>query len=215
MIDISTFQRMANTLALFFALVFFVLYVVPARAADPYSYGYQQSGAAAAPAKWQGLYAGLHAGAGLGKAGPANMSGFVGGAQAGYNAQFDKVVVGGEADLTVSSVDNKSFTGKFRQRYLASARGRLGYAMDNVLLYGTGGVAIGAHQYKDAVGSSDQTQVGLVLGAGAEFKVANAVSLRGEFLHYSFGSETYRTAYGPGNIQPSSNVLRAGVNVGF
>ncbi len=57
---------------------------------------------------------------------------WLGGVHAGYNWQKDgPLVLGIEGDVMFGDeVD-----------YLASIRGRIGYAMGDVLLYGTGGVA--------------------------------------------------------------------------
>ena len=93
---------------------------VPSRS-DPYSVAPSFDGATA---RWQGFYAGAHAGGGFGKAGPANTSGMVGGVQAGYNWQADKVVVGVEADVSASGIRNNSFADKTRQKWLGTVRAR-------------------------------------------------------------------------------------------
>jgi opacity protein-like surface antigen len=51
---------------------------------------YDQGGYPATATQWNGFYAGVHAGGGFGKAGRADTSGFVGGAQGGVNLQFDQ-----------------------------------------------------------------------------------------------------------------------------
>lgn len=164
---------------------------------------------------WRGLYGGLHVGGGVGDANSANTSGVLAGAQAGYNFQVDQIVFGGEADITASSVDHKSFLTKYRQKWTASLRGRAGVAVDRVLFYGTLGVGFSGNEYKDAVAKSDSTQAGLVVGAGAEVKMTQNVSLRGEYLHYNFSSATHPSVIGPVSISPTTNVLRGGVNLRF
>ncbi len=164
---------------------------------------------------WRGIYAGVHAGGGLGRANGANMSGLVGGVQAGVNGQVNQYVFGAEADGTLSSVDHSGFTQKFRQKWLASLRARGGVAIDRALVYGTVGLAAGAHEFKGAGPKTDQTQTGYVIGAGAEYRMTQSVSLRGEMLHYGFGRAHYPTALGPVPVSPSTNVLRGGVNMKF
>jgi outer membrane immunogenic protein len=164
---------------------------------------------------WRGVYGGIHAGGGVGDANSANTSGLLAGAQAGINFQSDQVVLGVEGDVTGSSVDHKSFATKYRQKWIASARARGGIAMDRVLVYGTAGVAYSGNEFKDASGKSDSSQAGLVVGAGAEVKVSQRVSLRGEYLHYNFGSATHSSVIGPVSISPTTNVLRGGLNLRF
>ena len=78
-------------------------------------------------------------------------SGILGGGHAGYNWQFGQVVLGIEGDAEGADVSSNG-TGHFgvtpytfhsSMDFDASVRGKLGYAFDRVLLYGTGGVAFG------------------------------------------------------------------------
>lgn len=175
----------------------------------------QGYGAPQAANDWRGFYAGAHLGGGVGDANSANTSGLIGGAQAGVNFQSDQFVFGGEADASMSSIDHKSFLTKYRQKWLASLRGRAGVALERTLIYGTLGVGFSGNEYKDAAGKSSSSQPGLVAGAGAEFKMAPNLSLRGEFLHYNFSNARHPSVVGPVEISPTANVLRGGVNVRF
>jgi outer membrane immunogenic protein len=176
----------------------------------------QDGWSAARPADdWRGIYAGIHAGGGIGRANGANTSGLVGGVQAGVNGQVDRYVFGAEADATLSGVDHSGFAQKFRQKWLASLRARGGVAIDRALVYGTAGLAAAAHEFKGAGPKTDHTQTGYVLGAGAEYRMTEKVSLRGEALHYGFGRAHYPTTLGSVPISPSTNVLRGGVNMRF
>ncbi|MDJ1159280.1 outer membrane beta-barrel protein [Chelatococcus sp. SYSU_G07232] len=185
-------------------------------ASDPYAYnGGTSSSGYGAGSDWRGAYVGAHAGGGIGRGGPLNTSGFVGGVQAGFNAQADRVVIGVEGDVSLSSVDNKGYSEKYRQRWLGSLRGRAGYTFDRLLVYGTAGIAGSGQQYKDSVTKSDKTHVGWVIGAGAELQLSRSISMRGEFLRYELGSERYYTTARSGSIDTSTNVLRGGVNLRF
>lgn len=96
--------------------------------------------------------------------------GFVGGGQLGYNHQFTPgsgVVLGIEADAQyadlsrrrswkypwdvstgdVHSVGRHTLSVRTALDYLGTVRGRLGYAFDRVLIYGTGGFAYGQTDY--------------------------------------------------------------------
>lgn len=141
-------------------------------------------------------------------------NGFVGGGQVGYNHQFspgNSFVVGVEADAQYADLQKRkklishssgsgtlgsfSETDAYQVRnsigFLGTVRGRLGYAFDRVLVYGTGGLAYGQvkfdQSYAESVtftpnqgaapstylnqttGRSDRTQTGYVFGGGVEY----------------------------------------------
>ena len=106
-----------------------------------------------APAwSWTGPYAGLVGGYAWGK-GSDNLtdSGWVGGGFIGYNLQTNQnLVVGLEGDITATSKSGNGWNGTFR--------GRIGYAWDRFMLYGTGGVAVGG--LNDTTTSESATKVG-------------------------------------------------------
>jgi len=98
---------------------------------------------------------------------------FVGGFHAGYNWQTrSNWVIGIEGDADFGSDDFD---------YLASIRGRLGYAFGRTMIYGTGGVAFAAFNNG---GLDDET--GWVAGGGMETKVRGNLSLGLEALYYNF-----------------------------
>ena len=64
-------------------------------------------------------------------------SGVAGGVQVGYNWQRGQFVFGGETDLQVSDADDRFASWKFSNPWFGTLRARAGFAMNNVLLYGT------------------------------------------------------------------------------
>src|SRR5580700_2369005 len=105
---------------------------------------------------WTGFYAGINGGYGFGSsnwsalASSFNVNGGMFGGQIGYNWQFGQFVYGleGDADWTdlrgTSNVLGCNLTiCRTRNDFLATARGRLGYAIDRWMPYVTGGLAIG------------------------------------------------------------------------
>jgi outer membrane immunogenic protein len=96
---------------------------------------------------------------------------FIGGGHVGYNWQSpSNWVFGVEGDA--------DFSNDFD--YLATVRGRLGYAFGRTLVYGTGGVAFaGFNDFLD-----DET--GWVAGGGVETKIRPNVSVGVEALYYNF-----------------------------
>lgn len=98
----------------------------------------------------------------------------IGGAHAGFNLQTPSSwVIGVEGDVNFADdID-----------YLASLRGRLGYAFGRTLLYGTGGVAFAGF---DNAAFEDDNATGWVAGGGIETKVRDNLSLGLEALYYDF-----------------------------
>jgi outer membrane immunogenic protein len=104
---------------------------------------------------------------------------FLGGVHAGYNWQkHGPWIFGVEADISFGDdID-----------YLASIRGRLGVAYDALLIYATGGAAfIGV---EDFFGDSDN-DTGWVAGLGADYKVAQNISVGLEGLYYDFDEDDF------------------------
>src|SRR5262249_26988552 len=78
----------------------------------------------------------------------------------------------------------------------ASFRGRIGYAIDRVLLYATGGVAITDLRARSnlvgiGVVSDDQTIVGGTVGGGLEWAVWNNISLGVEGRYTWYGHNDF------------------------
>ena len=144
---------------------------------------------------WTGPYVGLTGGYGWGTS-----SGWIGGAYAGYNFQVNpNWVVGLEGDIVA--------TGKSSNSWDSTLRGRLGYAYDRYLFYGTGGVAFG--DIKNAGAST--TRTGWTLGAGIEAALTTNVTGRVEYRHTDLGTATV----GGASIHQTSNDLLLGVGFKF
>ena len=94
---------------------------------------------------WAGPYLGLNAGYQWGGTSnnPTEPAGFAGGITAGYNWQSGQFVFGGETDLQISSADDTFAPWQFTNPWFGTLRGRAGYALNNILLYGTLGLAYG------------------------------------------------------------------------
>ncbi len=173
--------------------------------------------ASAEPAKsWQGCHGGAHLGAGYGSASRLNTSGALIGAQVGCDIQSDRFVAGVEGDASYTGMNNTGYGGKYRQKWIGSARVRAGYAIDDRLLaYGTAGLAAGSGQFKALGVSTDKTHTGWVAGVGVQYKVTNNVSVRGELLHYDLGRQNYATGLGTVKLRSTDNVARVGADYHF
>ena len=172
----------------------------------------------APPPNWTGLYGGVHGGVGLGSVRGGSASGGLLGGQVGFNAQADRIVLGAEGDITSSSFEHKGLNGggqTFRQKWVGSLRGRAGYSFEQILVYGTGGVAAASNELADVAGKADKKTLGWVVGAGAEAKLTDRISTKGEVLHYALGTGTYNTPVATYRLDSRTSVLRAGINYRF
>jgi opacity protein-like surface antigen len=197
--------------------------------------------------EWVGFYLGFHGGGAWDRASfdvpsegffsqpGASLNGSVFGGHAGHNWQYGQIVGGMEVDFSSANLKQTSTvqTGTFsfstrdaKVDELASARGRIGWAvLNNVLLYGTGGIGW-AHSRLSltdtAFGtttSADQTAFGWVAGAGVEYRLFEHTQLRAEYLHYDLGTVTFPNLGGifRGNINVRNNidVVRGGISYKF
>ena len=173
---------------------------------------------------WSGAYAGgfLAAGGGSGRAtvsGPgasAGQAGFINeyaGVLIGYNHVLaSRYVLGVELDaafpnflegddvLAVRRSANGFVTEKVD--YVATLRGRFGYAFDRSMIYATAGLAWSQARHNDSLGAPGEgvksldTRLGLALGGGAEFRLDQLWKARVEYMYEHFGRESHRLASG-------------------
>ncbi len=189
---------------------------------------------------WTGLYIGAHAGYSRGSSSavlsdPAlamtskAFSGMIGGVQAGYNVRLSSgLLLGVEADITfpnylvsnsvVSSLATTQSAVTEQWDYVATARGRVGYAAGPWLGYATGGLAWAGERFLNppAVGSDEKilhTRLGWAAGGGVEYAFAPHWSARLEYLYSRF--ERAGISF-PSGTQYTSNLdfqsLRVGLN---
>ncbi|HEY1153062.1 MAG TPA: outer membrane protein [Pseudolabrys sp.] len=189
------------------------VYKAPAYVADPIF-------------SWTGFYIGANAGYGFGKSDwdfPAGTStspkGFVGGAQLGYNYQIGSFVFGLEGDYDYSAMKGDTACGgttcTTKNTWLATGRGRIGYAFDRFLPYFTGGVAFGNVKAETPFAGSSSNRTGYALGGGLEYALLGAWSVRAEYLYVDLGSFNAAVAPLTNNVSFKANVVRAGINYRF
>jgi outer membrane immunogenic protein len=143
----------------------------------------------------------------------AKPSGILGGIQGGYNWQFGQWVAGWETDFQFSSADDTFAIFRFSNPWFGTVRGRGGVAFDNVLLYGTLGLAYGRGRIDVGSLSEVNTHIGWAAGAGVELGLARNWSVKAEYLRVDLSSEPYvLTGLNHGL---SSNVFRIGINYRF
>jgi len=200
---------------------------------------------------WTGFYIGVHGGIGGGDFDTSfvndagdyaidwsdNAFGAFGGVQVGYSYQFaPNWVAGVEADLAASGISASyderqgdfSYGLETKIDWFGTLRGRIGYAWDNLLVYGTGGAAYGdvkATGYKsdepDNGYSISDTKWGWTAGAGVEYGVTQNITLKTEYLYVDLGSigfDGYNVlpeSTGHTSVDAAFHTLKAGLNYKF
>jgi outer membrane immunogenic protein len=141
-------------------------------------------------------------------------SGFVGGVQAGYNWQPNpSFVFGVEGDIQATGADETFAPWKFSNPWFGTVRGRAGYSFNNVLFYGTGGLAFGELRGETFGLSESHTTAGWTAGVGAEFGFAPHWTAKVEYLYVDLSDNRF-TITGAQNGY-SFGLVRAGVNYHF
>jgi outer membrane immunogenic protein len=164
---------------------------------------------------WAGPYLGGNLGYEWGSVNnnPAKPSGFVGGVQAGYNFQNGPWVFGVEGDIQATGADDTFAPWKFSNPWFGTLRGRAGYALSNVLFYGTAGLAFGELRAQTFGWTESHTSAGWTIGAGAEVGFAPNWSAKLEYLYIDLSTSQFAIT-GVSNGY-SASVVRAGVNYHF
>jgi outer membrane immunogenic protein len=175
---------------------------------------------------WTGAYIGINGGGGWGRSdvsapfasGGFNTSGGVVGGTLGYNWQMNQTVFGVEGDVDWSNIRGSSacgagFSCETKNDWLATARGRIGYAFDRFLPYVTGGLAVGDIKSSVAgVGSSTNTKAGWTLGGGLEFALAGPWTAKVEYLYADLGRGSSILG---SDTKFNTSLVRGGINYRF
>jgi outer membrane immunogenic protein len=178
-----------------------------------------------------------------------------GGVQAGYNYQYGNWVFGGEVDFEYLGLRgaNSSSTAfpstlpggavgpptaffntatSVSADWLFTARPRIGWAVQNWLLYVTGGLAVGRESFSQSIAilapfventSFATTRAGWTVGAGVEYAIARNWSIRGEYLHVDLGTVNTTGTLTPafagltqtGTVRVTTEIARGGLNYHF
>jgi outer membrane immunogenic protein len=140
--------------------------------------------------------------------GRADVNGFIGGAQLGYNWQAGSFLYGLEGDIQFSNerasgdvctvagcpLGSFLFTRDYKLDWFGTARARVGYLpAERLLLYVTGGLAYGGFSGSSwtlpmDIGTWSHTNVGWTVGAGAEAALGSNWSVKFEYLYMDLGN---------------------------
>jgi outer membrane immunogenic protein len=140
--------------------------------------------------------------------GRADVNGFIGGAQLGYNWQAGSFLYGLEGDIQFSNergsgdvctvagcpAGSSVFTRDYKLDWFGTARGRVGYLpAERILLYVTGGLAYGNFSGSSwtlplDIGTWSFLRAGWTVGAGVEAALGNNWSVKFEYLYMDLGN---------------------------
>lgn len=176
-------------------------------------------------------------------------SGIVGGGQIGLNWQLGSVVLGAEADFQGSDHSagntfiscpaanpvcggvNSTTVYTEKMEWFGTARGRIGYAFDRFMVYGTAGAAYARFAGDATITcpapacvtiriNSANTKTGWTAGGGIEGALVGSWTWKLEYLYFDYGTVTVTDNSVPGlsnrsETKITDNVVRAGVNYRF
>lgn len=188
---------------------------------------------------WGGFYAGVNGGYGWGDqrfdtgvvSGSHDANGWSAGGTLGFNIDSGDWIFGVEGDYAWT--DFRGSTGcavatncSSKMDQLGTFRVRVGYDVASLLgtnpllVYATGGLAVGQAEFKVAgaggEASDSKTVTGGTYGAGLEYSLGNNMSVKAEYLRVDIGDDSYDVGGTAvrGDIRPI-DYARAGINFRF
>jgi outer membrane immunogenic protein len=175
-----------------------------------------------------------------------NPRGFLGGVAYGTNAQSGRIVYGTASDFSFGDITRSQTlvtaggaianVGEQKLSWFSTTRGRIGYTVqDNLLIYGTAGLASGRASASSAftvigacggggncpAGSATKNLWGWAAGGGLEYAMDHW-SVELTYLHYDLGRLNYNMtdptapgAFIAASTKFSGDIVRAGANYRF
>ena len=187
--------------------------------------------------EWTGFYIGVNGGyatgqsrvsfpGALGDSADFTLDGALVGGTVGFNLQAGPIVWGVEGDIGLADISGGAacpvagIACSVRNRWLGTARGRLGWAIYNWMPYITGGMAFGEVQVSALpTGSQSTTHGGWTLGGGVEVALSRNWSMKAEYLYVqldNFGCKA-PTCFALGSVSAPfrEHLFRGGINYTF
>jgi outer membrane immunogenic protein len=193
---------------------------------------------------WGGIYVGINGGYGFGSSawspagttgtGNFDINGGLVGGTVGANFQTGQFVFGIEGDIDWSDINGSTTiagcngglgcTFQTQNDWLGTVRGRVGYAFDRLLIYGTAGGAFGDIKANFTTpgfaASATNTQFGWTAGGGVEYGITENITARVEYLFVDLSNSSV-SCTAPGcpvasvPVSFDASLVRAGVNFKF
>lgn len=164
------------------------------------------------------------------------------GASAGYDVQFERIVLGGHLEGFFSNFQKTADSRNVRQsaEWIASITGRLGYDAGRFMPYLTGGLGIAKYKFEQARprevidllaydyavtspagfsgGTVTDTRMlyGPVIGAGMETRLTDSLFLRLDYKHFHFLDRNFQFQNGqPFEAGATADIVDLGVGYRF
>ena len=186
---------------------------------------------------WTGFYVGATVGYGngssdwvvpvVGTIATTSPSGMTYGLTAGYNWQAGSLVYGVETDYSFSNVKGSVaclavLTCEVSNTWLATFRGRFGYAFDRFLPYLTAGGAYGnikatvSAPLLGTVLEGSESKFGWTFGAGLEYAFLSNWTAKIEYLYVDLGTaQPFSQLGGLAQVNFNEHLIRGGLNYRF
>lgn len=209
-------------------------------AADPVVYEQPPEPMVITAYDWSGVYIGIQGGYGWAdlsddgdffledgldsSADSIDLDGGFAGVYAGYNFQWNSLVLGVEGDINKAWMEEEDFDfagadASFEIDWFGSVRGRLGYAFDRTLIFATAGVAFASVDYDldDPGFADDEGFTGWTAGLGVEHAFTDNLLARAEYRYYDFGSEEFGDAvdFTAGDLELDMHTVSVGLAYKF
>jgi outer membrane immunogenic protein len=160
---------------------------------------------------WTGFYVGVYGGyawadyeyGGL----DDDADGALAGGTVGYNQQFGNWVLGLEADGGWAGIEDD--VDDVTLDWTSTVRGRVGFAFDRFMIYGTGGAAMGGLE-SNAL-ADDDTRFGYAVGGGIEAALTDNISAKAEYLYIDLGDDDL----GGTPVDFDAHTVKGGLNFRF
>lgn len=165
----------------------------------------------------------------LGRSFDYSPSSFIGGVRLGFNYQLGAVVLGVEGDIEgINARTGQGDAGglvRLRQDWQGSVRARLGYSLDRILVYATGGVAFTRLEYayvSPLAGLSEtieSSRTGWTVGGGVDYALTDRLILGIDYRYTDYGRFDHvgSSAYLGRTVEhePSAHAVRASLAYKF
>jgi outer membrane immunogenic protein len=160
-----------------------------------------------------------------------NASSVIGGVEAGLNLQIDHFVFGVEGDVSWASLNTTVGAAPFpalntytsRLNDLGTIRGRIGWAFDRFLVFGSGGAAFANLPDQFSIGGGfgatpTPDVTGWAAGGGIEYAFLDHWTVKAEYLHVGFQDRSATLGIVPAYavaFKDSFDIARVGINYKF
>jgi outer membrane immunogenic protein len=178
---------------------------------------------------WTGFYIGVNGGGAWGRSSwdttdTFDIDGGLVGGTIGYNFQVGPAVWGIEGDIDWTNIKGSTTTlcplgCETSNSWLATVRGRLGYAGNRWMPYVTGGAAFGdIRASTPGFAGNSANKAGWTVGGGLEFALFGNWTAKAEYLYVDLGN--FNCGLGCGvattdNVSFTANIVRGGINYRF